>query len=46
MYAYESLAPFHLKHKFTMVVAGPFKSSKMKICKAVGTQYPLDFTTT
>jgi signal recognition particle receptor subunit beta len=33
MHAYESLAPFQLKHEFTMVVAGPSKSVKMEFVK-------------
>jgi hypothetical protein len=33
MYAYESLAPFQLKHEFTMVVAGPSKSGKTEFVK-------------
>ena len=33
MYAYETLAPFQLKHEFTMVVAGPSKSGKTEFVK-------------
>ena len=33
MYQYESLAPFQLKHEFTMVVAGPSKSGKTEFVK-------------
>jgi hypothetical protein len=33
IYTYESLAPFQLKHEFTMVVAGPSKSSKTEFVK-------------
>jgi septin family protein len=33
MYTYESLAPFQLKHEFTMVVAGPSKSGKTEFVK-------------
>ena len=33
MYQYDSLAPFQLKHEFTMVVAGPFKSGKTEFVK-------------
>jgi hypothetical protein len=33
MYTYESLAPFQLKHEFTMVVAGPLKSNKTEFVK-------------
>jgi hypothetical protein len=33
MYAYKSFAPFQLKHKFTMVVAGPSKSGITEFVK-------------
>ena len=33
MYQYDSLAPFQLKHEFTMVVAGPSKSGKTEFVK-------------
>jgi hypothetical protein len=33
MYTYESLAPFQLKHEFTMVVVGPSKSCKTEFVK-------------
>jgi septin family protein len=33
MYTYKSLAPFQLKHKFTMVVAGPSKPGKTEFVK-------------
>jgi hypothetical protein len=33
MYTYKSLAPFQLKHEFTMVVAGPSKSGKTEFVK-------------
>jgi signal recognition particle receptor subunit beta len=33
MYAYETLAPFQLKHEFTMVVAGSSKSGKTEFVK-------------
>jgi septin family protein len=33
MYAYESRAPFQLKHEFIMVVAGPSKSGKTEFVK-------------
>ena len=33
MYSYETLAPFQLKHEFTMVVAGPSKSGKTEFVK-------------
>lgn len=33
MYTYETLTPFQLKHEFTMVVAGPFKSGKTEFVK-------------
>jgi hypothetical protein len=46
MYTYESLAPFQLKHEFTMVVAGPSKSGKTEIREAIGTEYSMDFTST
>jgi signal recognition particle receptor subunit beta len=33
MYTYKSLAPFQMKHEFTMVVAGPSKSGKTEFVK-------------
>jgi signal recognition particle receptor subunit beta len=33
MYACESLAPFQLKHEFTMVMAGPSESGKTEFVK-------------
>lgn len=33
MYSYDRLAPFQLKHEFTMVVAGPSKSGKTEFVK-------------
>jgi GTPase SAR1 family protein len=37
MCAYESLAPFQLKHEFTMVVVGPSKSGKTEFMKQLVT---------